>query len=138
MLPIIIGNTSSILNSYNLFDIVDFPTRTQNSTISIIDNIFLEYSGVYNCYILPCYNGISDHDAQQLTIYNIDNLQSIPNSYVKRKVNQTAVMELNFQLSFELWEDIFKGKDINENFSCFLNTFLRSFYSTCQKIEKKG
>jgi hypothetical protein len=128
---------NSILNSYNLFDIVDFSTRTQNSAISIIDNIFIECSRMYNCSILPCYNGISDNDVQVITIYNIDNSQSIPNSYVIRKVNQTALMERNFQLSFELWEDIFKGKDIHEIFSCFLNTFLRNFYSTCQKTEKK-
>jgi hypothetical protein len=129
---------NSILNSYNLFDIVDFPTTTQDSAVSVIDNIFIEYSRMYNCSILPCYNGISDQDVQLLTNYNIDNTQSIPNSYVIRKVNQTALTELNFQLRFQLWEDSFKGKEINEILNCFLNTFLRNFYSACQKIGKKS
>ena len=35
---------SSLLNSYNLMDTVDFPTRMQHTSVSIIDNIFIDYS----------------------------------------------------------------------------------------------
>jgi hypothetical protein len=52
---------NSLLNSYNLFSIIDFPTRIQNSSKSAIDNIFIDYwrLGPY-----PLLNSISDHDAQ--------------------------------------------------------------------------
>jgi hypothetical protein len=70
---------NSLLNSYNPTDTVAFSTRTPQTTASIIDNIFTDYSRIHNYFIFPYYDGISDHDAQLITIYNINNLQSISN-----------------------------------------------------------
>jgi hypothetical protein len=41
------------------------------------------------------------------------------------------------KLSFETWEDIFGGNDVNVVFNNFLNTYLRIFYSsfTTRKIQ---
>jgi exonuclease III len=55
---------NSLLNSYNLFSIVDFPTRIQNTYTSTIDNIFLDYSRLGTFKVTRICNGISDHDAQ--------------------------------------------------------------------------
>jgi len=70
---------NSLLNSYNPTDTTDFPTRTPHTPASIIDNIFIDYSRIDNYFTFPYYDGISDHDAQLSTIYNINNVQSISN-----------------------------------------------------------
>jgi hypothetical protein len=93
-------------------DTAGFPTRTQRTSVSITDNIFIDYSRINNYSISPCYNGISDHDDQLITTYNTHthnaiNSQPMSNSYGIRKINQTTLTEFNFKLSFEAWEDIF-------------------------------
>jgi hypothetical protein len=84
---------NSLLNSYNLMDTVHFPTRTQHTSVSIIGNIFIDYSRINNYSISPCYNGISDQDGQPITIYNTINSQPMSNSYVIRKINQMTLSE---------------------------------------------
>jgi hypothetical protein len=54
--------------TYNLTSIVDYSTRTDKETISTIDNIFIVKSKTENYTIIPSINGISDRDAQMLTI----------------------------------------------------------------------
>jgi hypothetical protein len=108
-------------------DTVDFPTRMQRTSVSIIDNIFIDYSRRNNYSIFPCYNGLSDHDDQLITLYNTINSQPMSNSYVIRKINQTTLVEFNFKLRFEAWEGIFSCKDINVAFNIFLNQILRLF-----------
>jgi hypothetical protein len=76
---------NSLLNSYNLIDIVDFPIRLQHKTASIIGNSFIDYSRIDNYSTSPCYSGISDHDAKLITIYNTNNSQS----HVISKINQS-------------------------------------------------
>jgi hypothetical protein len=34
------------------------------------------------------------------------------------------------QLSYEMWDEVFSGNDVDTIFNCFLNTFLRIFHSS--------
>jgi len=68
-----------LLNSSNPTDTVDFPTRTPHTTASITDNICIDYPRIDNTFTSPYYDGISGHDAQLITIYNINNSQSTSN-----------------------------------------------------------
>jgi hypothetical protein len=66
---------NSFFASYNLFSTVSFPTRIFNNSSTLIDNIYInthinDFSGQ------PFINGLSDHDAQIITVYSISN--SIP------------------------------------------------------------
>ena len=56
------------LHCHNLAGIVEFPTRFGLNSQTAIDNVFIDTStiGKYNLY--PCINGLSDHDAQLLTV----------------------------------------------------------------------
>jgi hypothetical protein len=56
----------AILLSYKLSAIVHFPTRTQNQSTSVIDNIFIDANTFINYTVFPLHNGLSDHDAQLL------------------------------------------------------------------------
>jgi hypothetical protein len=61
---------SSLLTTYNLSHTVDFATRIQNKSNTAIDNIFVDNSGLGSTITFPPVNGLSDHDAQLLTINN--------------------------------------------------------------------
>jgi hypothetical protein len=53
---------------YNITSRVDFLTRIQNKSSTIIDNIFINTLHVSKILITPSVNGLSDNDAQLLTI----------------------------------------------------------------------
>jgi hypothetical protein len=76
-----------MLLSYNLAAAVHFPTRVQNQSCRAIDNIFTDKYKFTQYTASPIYNGLSDHDAQLLTIKDI-NLQTLNHSsYSIRNIN---------------------------------------------------
>ena len=62
---------NAMLLTYNLVSIVHFPTRTQGSSSTATDNIFLDTNTFPNYTISPLYNGLADHDAQLLKISDL-------------------------------------------------------------------
>ena len=52
-----------LLQSYNLFHVVDFPTRTTKDSGTAIDNIFIDFSRLNSFQIFPSISGLSDHEA---------------------------------------------------------------------------
>jgi hypothetical protein len=125
---------NSLLISYNLFDTVDFPTTTQNSTTSATDNIFIGFSRQGTFVILPTDKGLSDHDAQAITIHDIGLYEQTYN--IIRRINENSLNDFKYNLSFELWEDIFAETEVNIILNYFLNTFLRTFNSNFPLIRK--
>ncbi|XP_023702159.1 uncharacterized protein LOC111861650 [Cryptotermes secundus] len=124
----------SLLASFNLFSTINFPTRISNNSCTLIDNIYInthrhEYS------VHPVINGLSDHDAQAITLNNI----SIPVpkhvSTYTRNINNYSISQFTCLLSYENWEDVFLETNVNVIFNNFLNTFLRIFYS-CFPVKK--
>jgi hypothetical protein len=65
------NHLSSLLTTYNLSHTVNFATRIQNESSTAIDNIFVDNIRLGSTITLPLINGLSDHDAQLLTINNI-------------------------------------------------------------------
>jgi hypothetical protein len=55
------------MGSYNLTQIVDFPTRITNTSETLIDTVFIDTSIYGKTQVQPTINGISDHDAQFLS-----------------------------------------------------------------------
>jgi hypothetical protein len=53
----------SMLQMYNLTAIVNFATRLQGVSSTMIENIILDTSKTSNYTVLPFLNGLSDHDA---------------------------------------------------------------------------
>ena len=60
----------NLLLSYNHYGTVNFPTRIHNNSVSAIDNTFIGKVKYENYSIHPLVNGLSDHDAQIITINN--------------------------------------------------------------------
>ena len=57
-----------ILQSFDLSSIANFPTRIGPNFFSTIDNVFIDNSYLNKSDIIPLINGLSDHDAQLLTV----------------------------------------------------------------------
>ena len=110
-------------------DTADFPTRIQKTTISATDNSFTDFSRQGNIVIFPICNGLSDHDTQLITIYDVGLYDQIYNTINIRRINENSLNEFKYILNFELWEDIFAEKEVNIIFNSSVNTFLRNFHS---------
>jgi len=92
---------NSLLTSYSLYSAIDFPTRTNNTTSTTIDNIFINKFKHENYKVYSLINGLSDHDAQILRLPNT----SIPNNgnelYTYREINAHSLNEFQINLSHE-------------------------------------
>lgn len=62
---------NSILTSYSLCSIIDFPMRIHNNLHTMIDNTFINKFENDNYSVYPLINGSSDHDTQVLSLSNI-------------------------------------------------------------------
>jgi len=114
---------NSLLTSYSLYSITDFPTRIHNNSHSIIDNIFINKFKNENYLVSSLSNGLSDHDAQVIAEINF-----IP----VEKFSKHSLSEFQTSLSREAWEYVFSNNDNDENtiFNNFLITFFRKFYAS--------
>jgi hypothetical protein len=60
----------SLLASFNLCSTINFPTRIFNNSCTLIDNIYINiYKHNFSAH--PLINGLSDDDAQVITLNNI-------------------------------------------------------------------
>jgi hypothetical protein len=111
-----------MLHAYSVYFIL--------STNTAIDNIFIDVSKYENYFILSLCNGLSDHEAQLLTIALPLNYDKEYQTFSYRKVNNFTIAEFQLQLSYENWDSVFGGNDVNLIFNSFLNTYLKIFNSS--------
>jgi len=122
----------SLLQTCNLTGIVTFPTRSQGTCSTMIDNIFIDNSKIPNYTVSPFFNGMSDHDTQLLIVKDI-NLQSQGHYvYVTRSMNKYSINEFKISLSYETWVCVFglnNNPDVDTLFNSFLNNYLGIFHN---------
>jgi hypothetical protein len=119
-----------LMQSYNLFHITDFPTRTTKGSNTAIDNICIDLSRINSFQIFSLTNGLSDHEAQYLRLNNIFYHQTGNYSIVKKRlITNSAVSTCIKLLKNASWDYIFNYADVNQTFSLFLSTFLLDFES---------
>ena len=93
----------SLLASYNLHSTVDFPTRIANSSSTAIDNIFINKHLNIGFSIRSCPNGLSDHDAQILTLNDIKMHKLPAHNLTRRIINDFTLLDFQRNLSYESW-----------------------------------
>jgi hypothetical protein len=86
-----------------------------------------------NFTICPFVNGLSDHDAQIVTLKNISIQNQIHYTHTLRKMNKYSIEEFMTNLSYESWDNIFVDDDVDTIFKNFLNTYLRILYYSFEK-----
>jgi hypothetical protein len=117
------GQLNALLNSYNLCSIVQFPTTAYKKSVSAI-NIFIDTTKIVTYGVIPVINGLSDHDAQIInlnTSYNNKKSHGYQ-TYFRRNINKYTMAEFQNSLSYESWDQVFDGNDVNKIVSSFFNT----------------
>jgi hypothetical protein len=119
----------SLLATYSLYNIVNFPTRVGSKSFMAIDDIFIHKYKLNSYSIISVLNGLSDHDAQFLLLNNTNIKDSNPRCCAIRQINKVNMDNFKLNLSYELWEEIFLEDEVDKLFNNFLNKHLRIFNS---------
>jgi hypothetical protein len=84
---------NSLSSTYNLSHTVHFATRNQNDSITPINNIFVDITRLSSSSTCPIINGLSDPDAQFLTVNNITPANNVvPLCQRTRETNNESAM----------------------------------------------
>ena len=65
------SSDTGLLTSWSLYSIIDFPTRIHNNSHTKIDNIFINKFKNENYSVSSLINGLSNHDVEVLSLFNI-------------------------------------------------------------------
>lgn len=103
---------------------VHFETRTQNKSSTAIDNIFVDDSRLESSFTSPLINGLSDHDAQLLTIHNMCIKKQNSKKQRIQQINNDTLTTFQTLLEKETWKSVYQKKDTN----CMYNSFLSTFF----------
>jgi len=72
-------------------------------------------------------NGLSDHDAQILTLDDIRIHKPTVHYLTKGTINDSTILEFQLNLSYGSWDNVFNGDDVDTVLNNFLNTYLRIY-----------
>jgi exonuclease III len=90
----------TLMETFNLTQIVTFPTRICNNKRTLIDSIFLDNAKYNNISVYPFENGLSDHVAQILTLGNIKvPLQTYTHTKKIRLIDDKSIANFQSYLS---------------------------------------
>ena len=100
--------------------------------------MFLDPLRLKDHLVTPIYNGLSDHDAQLLTIKTKAYKDPINELKTRRNFNKHTISEFICTLSNESWDMVFNNnnnnnnnnEDVNNMFNSFLNNYIRIFNSS--------
>lgn len=137
-----------LMKAFNLQSVIKFPTRIQGNSQTLIDNIFIDSSKNIQFSVNPIINGLSDHDAQILSLSagKSVNLTSKPPKVKIRLYNNNTMENLKIMVGKEFSDFICVSGDINIEYNNFLNKFLFLFehniqtktISLCNNSRDKG
>ena len=89
-------------------------TFTQKNSATVIDNICIDVSKMGNCSICPVINGLSDHDAQSITLHSFNWRPPTKKYILISKINEHTINDLLIKLSYKTWNTIFSTDDVNK------------------------
>jgi len=92
-----------------------------NNSITAIDNMFIDKVKYENYSLHPLVNGLSNHDAYIITINNITVDKRISKTQSIRNFNKLSISQFAVNLTYENWDNVFIGEDVNTVFNNFLN-----------------
>jgi len=120
-------NLQTLMETFNLTQVVTFPTRICNNKGTLIDSIFLDNTKYY-ILVQPFENGLSDHVAQILTLGNIKT-PSPKYKYTRRTrlIDDETIANFQTHLREEAWDSVYNCNDVNKMFNNFHCIFLRHF-----------
>ena len=88
----------------------------------MIDNIFISKFRNENCSVCSLINGLSERDAEELSLFNIIVLDNRNEFYCYRDICKHSLNEFETSLGHEAWENVFRNTDNDTN--TIFNNFL--------------
>lgn len=123
--------SQSLMNTYNLIQVTEFPTSICKIKGLLIDNIFLVKRGHGSHRVYPASNGLSDHDAQILIP---GNLQSLSQHIIYK--SKLRIINIETITNFQSRNAVYKAYNDNSKYNLFLNTFLTIYEKSFQTVYK--
>ena len=121
-------NLESVMKTFNLTQVFTFPTRICNNKGTLINSIFLDNAEFQNLSVHSFDSGLSDHDAQILTLKNITfPLKKYTHTSKTRIMDDKSVADFQSHLREEAWDSVYNSEDVNEMFNNFHCILLRHF-----------
>jgi hypothetical protein len=127
-----------LLQSYDLFYVVDIPTRfnsINNScrpdkcSGSALDNISIDVPRINSFKLNPLINGLSDHNGQHLILDKVFSTKVNGCSIIRERITAESLSNFIEIIKQESWEEVFSQEDVNKSFNSFPNSFLIHFES---------
>ena len=83
----------------------------------------------------PFINGLSDHDAQIITLTDISTPIPEQSFSLFRKVDDNTIRNFVHLLSYENWENVFLEENVNIIYNNFVNNYLRILYVRLKNLQ---
>ena len=129
----------TLMNTHNLSQVVDFPTRRITNKGTLIDVIFVDTTKYDQIQIKPFINSLSDHDAQIICLHKINLISQQKSSKRKlRIINDQTIAHFLSLLKKETWNQIYNATCINEIFNKFHDIFLRHYEASFPVVCTNG
>jgi hypothetical protein len=118
----------TLMNMFNLTQVIDFPTTVINNNGTLIDTIFVDIMIYDKIQVKPFVNGLSDHKVQIVHLQNA-NTGFQQSDYKKkiRLINEQTIKYFQTLLKDVTWETVYKTTSVNEMYNRFQRIFLRHY-----------
>jgi hypothetical protein len=80
--------------------------------------------------IIIIINGLSDHDAQNITLHSLKLRPSTKKFLLIRNINKQTINDFLLKLSFVTCDTVFSTENVNEMYNSFLDSYLKIVYSS--------
>ncbi|PNF22769.1 hypothetical protein B7P43_G06670 [Cryptotermes secundus] len=149
--PIICGDTNinylsenckkvqlqALLDTYNLTQIIEFPTRISTTSVSLIDHFFIDKNAYNKFQVCSAINGLSDHDGQILILGDMLVMRQSDHVRAYRDINEENIVCFQRALQNENWIEVYNQENVNMKFNIFHNIFLSIFENSFPIVYKK-
>ena len=129
----------TLMKTYNLTQMVDFPTRITHCTKTLLDASFVDTTICTKIESIPFINGLSDHDAQITCLHQINTAtQKAVQKKKLRIFNNHTIGYFQKLLQNETWEQIYDASCINVAFNKFQEVLVRHYETSFPTIYVKN
>jgi hypothetical protein len=113
------------MNTFNLKQVEDFPTRIINNNGTLIDTFSVDTMIYDKIQVKPFINGLLDRDAQIICLQNVNiGLQQNVSKKQTRLINEQTIKHFQMLLNDETWDTVYKTTRVNEMNNSFQGIFL--------------
>jgi hypothetical protein len=112
-----------LLQSYNMTNVIEFPTRINGGHGTAIGGIFVDVSRANHFTVASISNGLSDHEVQYIVLDRVCPYQTDLPHHKRWVISKETINCFIETIKEETWGTIYKAEYINDIFNVFLNTF---------------